>query len=433
MTSSANSWLPQLEHCVRTHPVIDHHAHNIYRSGPLSSEDLLAVTTEAADEALSDTCTSLPHLRARKQLCTLYGSAVGSGWETVKRRRKELLEENADALTRRCLDNSYTIFLDDLYDDAEVLESFEWHSKFTQTPCRRLIRIEEMAADILSSLHDQQRIPQGAQIEDEEACSLAWTKFLANFEAAITDSLESPEVAGFKSAICFTVGLDVTVDTISEVSQAGSRSFQREFLPTCVENEFSIEAQDMNSELIVRTCKLIAAAHDQGQRAKPLQFHTGIGNKEIPVLKSDPAYLQPLIMAFPAVPIILLHAAYPYTRTAGYLAMVFKNVFLDMSAVFPEVSRDGQERTLRECLEMTLWRKLLWSTDGHWFPETFYLANKQFREALLKVLKDYVQQDDLNEGEAIQTAKGILFDNANRIYQLELQSGYGPPGKPKTT
>ena len=179
----------------------------------------------------------------------------------------------------------------------------------------------------------------------------------------------------------------------------------------------------MNDALIIILCELISAAAESEDRfPKPLQFHTGIGNKEIPVLKSNPAYLQPLIAAFPTVPIVLLHASYPYTTTAGHLATVFSNVYLDIGAVFPEVSRNGQERVLRECLELTPWRKLLWSTDGHWFPETFWLANLQGREALAKVLGEYVECEDLTVEEAIDAARDILFENANRIYGLELES-----------
>jgi hypothetical protein len=46
------------------------------------------------------------------------------------------------------------------------------------------------------------------------------------------------------------------------------------------------------------------------------------------------------------------------------------------------VSREAEEKILRESLEITPTNRLLWSTDGHFFPETFWLANKQFRQAL---------------------------------------------------
>lgn len=91
------------------------------------------------------------------------------------------------------------------------------------------------------------------------------------------------------------------------------------------------------------------------------------------------------------VPFVLLHSAYPYTREAGYLATVYKHVYLDVGEVFPMVSRDGQKTILRQALELTPGSKLLYSTDGHWFPETFWLANKQFRDVWLEVRSNHAQ------------------------------------------
>lgn len=120
-----------------------------------------------------------------------------------------------------------------------------------------------------------------------------------------------------------------------------------------------------------------------GQRR--LTINTGLGDNDINLLRSDPAHLQPLIEAYPTVPIVLLHSSYPYTREAGYLATVFPNVYLDLGEVFPMLSADGQAHVLKEAFELTPAKKLLWSTDGHLFPETYWLANKQFREVLERV------------------------------------------------
>ena len=62
--------------------------------------------------------------------------------------------------------------------------------------------------------------------------------------------------------------------------------------------------------------------------------------------------------------------------------MAYKNVYLDVGEVFPMLSRDGELKVLRQSLELVPFSKLLWSTDGHLFPETYWLANKQFRDTL---------------------------------------------------
>ena len=177
----------------------------------------------------------------------------------------------------------------------------------------------------------------------------------------------------------------------------------------------------MNDALVISTCKLIAAAHEQGQRAKPLQFHTGLGDNDISLLKSNPAHLQGLIESFPTVPIVLLHSSYPYTREAGYLATVFKNAYLDIGEVFPVVSRNGQEAIVREALELTPTSKILWSTDGHLQAETYWLANVQGRQAIEKILVELVEHEDLTCEQAVGVAKDMFFRNSNVLYGLDLQ------------
>ena len=75
-------------------------------------------------------------------------------------------------------------------------------------------------------------------------------------------------------------------------------------------------------------------------------------------------------------------------------------------------SRQGQESVLKQALELTPASKILWSTDGHFYPETFYLANRQFREALEAVLPQLVLARDLDVQQAINVATDILFWNS---------------------
>lgn len=67
------------------------------------------------------------------------------------------------------------------------------------------------------------------------------------------------------------------------------------------------------------------------------------------------------------------------------MAAMHKNVYLDFGEVFPMLSADGQKSVIKEMLELVPTNKLLWSSDGHMYPETFYLANRQVREVLTEV------------------------------------------------
>lgn len=94
-----------------------------------------------------------------------------------------------------------------------------------------------------------------------------------------------------------------------------------------------------------------------------MQFHTGLGDADINLTRSSPAHLQPLIAAYPNTPVVLLHASYPFTREAGYLASVYKNAYLDFGEVFPFVSKEGQRNIVRQVLELCPTNKILWSSE----------------------------------------------------------------------
>ncbi len=413
--------LDDLKDLIRTCPVIDNHGHNLLRSHGQKTGDLLTITSEASGDALEDTPTSLAHLRAVRQLRKLYDLPIDADWAAVLKKRAELLETDADTLYKKCFHGIQTILVDDGLATAETVEPYSWHDKYTISPCKRIVRVETIAADILSALHQQNKLPVGVAVADEEACSLAWLAFITDFEEAIAVLVNDSEVVGFKSVICYRTGLDIRPRRDVEITEDGLRSFRRHYLPECVSRNFRVEAKGMNDALVISTCKLIAAGYRQQDIAKPLQFHTGLGDNDINLLDSNPACLQPLIAHFPTVPVVLLHASYPYTREAGYLATVYKNCYLDIGEVFPMVSRDGQEKIIRQALELTPWSKLLWSTDGHFYAETYYLANLQGRVAMEIVLCEYVQNDDLSVSQAMTAVKDVFFENSNKLYGLRLK------------
>ncbi|CAG8711918.1 43520_t:CDS:10 [Gigaspora margarita] len=129
---------------------------------------------------------------------------------------------------------------------------------------------------------------------------------------------------------------------------------------------------------------------------------------------------EPLIEKYPNAKFVILHAAYPYTRQAGYLASVYSNVYVDIGLVFPLISASGQQASLRELLEICPSNKILFSTDGHYHPESYYVAAIQGRETLSKVLLESVENGEFSYEEAIKVAKQIMFENSNSLYKLNL-------------
>ncbi|KAF9889851.1 hypothetical protein FE257_006941 [Aspergillus nanangensis] len=385
---------------IHSHPLIDNHAHNIL-SAPAATNyadhPFEQIISEAQGPALENALSSLPLHRAAAQLATLYQMPSTSSWEELKAARDDWVSRDYAGLVRACLTGTHSLLLDDLLTDRDV-EPYHWHDSFTPGRTKRIVRIETLAAQTAASATDFAQFRQG---------------FHARLAAAIAD----PVVVGFKSVICYRTGLNIVAHEPADACVVED-AFLR-LATTGAGSGYRVEDKPLNDWLVRYTLGQLRDAKAAGGANKPLQLHTGLGDNDIDLVLSNPAYLQPVIAAFPEVDFVLLHSAYPYTRQAGYLACVFNNVYLDLGEVFPMVSRDAQESILREALEIVPTARLIWSTDGHFFPETFYLANVQFRQALERVFVEYVHRGDWTVAIARAAVADILFHNSNRLYCLE--------------
>ncbi|KAL4897521.1 glutamine synthetase/guanido kinase [Aspergillus ambiguus] len=405
-----------LQNIIRTHPVIDNHVHNIlglekacdYQNYPFEQ-----IISEAHDDALNNATATLPLHRATRQLAELYKLPAGSSWNDVKAARDEWVKRDYKELIRACLVGTHCLLLDDLLTDKDV-EPYDWHDQFTPARSRRIVRIEVLAEQVLASLQ-----PVGSWESPQRRQNL-WQSFQTGFESRLQQAIQDPAVVGFKSVICYRTGLDVQPDDEDvEVLVNAMREIYQEAEST----RLRLQRKPLNDWVVRATLDMLKAAKRPASAAnvvpnKPLQLHTGLGDNDIDLVKANPAWLQALIRNYPEVDFVLLHSAYPYTRQAGYLASVYPNVYLDLGEVYPMVSRDAQEQILRESFDLVPTSRLLWSTDGHFFPETLYLANLQFREALDLVTVEYVRKGDWTDSQARRAVADILFHNSNRLYDL---------------
>lgn len=362
--------LDSLRHLVQFHPLIDNHAHNLLSHDAATDYDsypLESITSEAHGRALPNARATLPLLRAINQLAELYETPCTS-WEDVQDAHARCVQQDYDAFIRRSLNGTHVLLLDDLLSEDDV-ESFDWHDQFTGAATKRIVRIEALAASLIGQLMSTERKPSES----------VWSRFRQQFLDALSSAMDDPNVVGFKSVVCYRTGLDV--DPYSGDEDTLTASLHRTLDSGTRSTGYRVEDKPLNDWLVQQTLKLITFKKRAGV-VKPLQFHTGLGDNDINLVTANPAYLQPLIALYPDADVVLLHSSYPYTRQAGYLASVYPNVYLDLGEVFPMVSREAQETIIRQSLEITPANRLLWSTDGHFHPETFWLANKQFRQAL---------------------------------------------------
>ena len=171
--TSTRSSFDELRQLCRTYPVIDHHAHNLLRPHGQKIAEFLSITSEAEGDALEDTPTSLAHLRAARLLRRLYDLPSDADWSAIDKKRKEILDEDAEGLIRRCFEGTETVLIDDGLTHGDSVEPYYWHDKYTRSPCKRIVRIEALASDVLESLYQQNKLPLGYDLADEEAVALA--------------------------------------------------------------------------------------------------------------------------------------------------------------------------------------------------------------------------------------------------------------------
>lgn len=150
----------------------------------------------------------------------------------------------------------------------------------------------------------------------------------------------------------------------------------------------------------------------------PVQIHTGLGDADLRLRRSDPSLLQPWLAAVePAgVAVVLLHC-YPYHRQAGWLAAVYPHVFLDVGLAVGQVGAQA-EAVVAESLELAPAAKVLFSTDGYRLPELYLVGAAQFRAALGRLLDRRVGEGAMGADDAGRVARMIGAANARRVYAL---------------
>ncbi|MEU5317315.1 amidohydrolase family protein [Streptomyces sp. NPDC021056] len=150
----------------------------------------------------------------------------------------------------------------------------------------------------------------------------------------------------------------------------------------------------------------------------PLQLHTGFGDNDIRLHRVDPTHLTDwLHLTAGTIPVLLLHC-WPYQRQAGYLAAVFEQVYLDVGLTLHHVGPARARAVLEEALEITPFRKLLYSSDAYGLSEFYALGALSFRKGLGELLQDRVDDDELSLSDALRLAEWAGAHNAHQVYRL---------------
>ncbi|MBG0850940.1 amidohydrolase family protein [Streptomyces spinoverrucosus] len=222
------------------------------------------------------------------------------------------------------------------------------------------------------------------------------------FEAAAWEAVRQPGVVAVKSVAAYRTGfdLDPARPTRAEVTEAARHWLAR-------------GGGRLADPVLVR--HLLWTAVGLGL---PLQLHTGFGDNDIRLHRSDPTHLTDwLHLTSGTVPVMLLHC-WPYQRQAAFLAAVFEQVYLDVGLTLHHVGPGRARAVLAEATEITPFRKLLYSSDAYGVAEYHQLGALAFRRGLAGLLQERVDTDELSLPDALRIVGWAGRDNARRVYRF---------------
>ncbi|KAK7345484.1 hypothetical protein VNO77_16088 [Canavalia gladiata] len=256
--------------------------------------------------------------------------------------------------------------------EVDKRQEIEWHKSFVPF-VGRIVRIERMAEKIL-----EQDLPPGS----------SWTldAFTKAYVSNITVTVAG-EVYALKTIAAYYSGLQINTNLTDHEAEEGLREVSNATKPFLLFNN-----KKLVDYVFLRSLE-VALSYDL-----PVQIHTGFGDKFLDLRLSNPLHLRPLL------------------EDKRYSKCRF--VYLDFGLAIPKLSVHGMITSVKELLDLAPSNKVMFSTDGYSFPETFYLGAKNSREVVFSVLRDACIDGDLSIPEAVEVAKDILARNAIRFYNI---------------
>ena len=174
---------------------------------------------------------------------------------------------------------------------------------------------------------------------------------------------------------------------------------------------------------------------EAGKLHLPVHLHTGLGGSpRLRLQEADPRNMEGILTdpAFAGTDFVLIHAGAPDPRPAAWMAAFKMNVWLDLSGLAFYLPPDELAAAVRACL-LHAPERSLFSTDAFGCyqipvgPEVTHAAfGEVLRGALCEALASLVELEVLDEVGALRIGRGVLQENARRLYKWET----APPQRP---
>ncbi|MGW0185980.1 amidohydrolase family protein [Streptomyces sp. NPDC003362] len=369
-----------VEEALAALPLVDHHCHGVV-TGALGRDRFESLLTEGDAWPGVSPFDSPAGVAVRRHCAPLLDLPRHAPPEEYLARRTEL---GAAEVNRRLLAASGTgvLCVDTGYGPPDLTAPAELAAA-AGAAAFEVVRLERVAEAVAA-----------AGVEPDA--------YAEAFRSAAWEAVRRPGVVAVKSVAAYRTGfaLDPARPADAEVTAAARRWL-------------AAGGGRLADPVLVR--HVLWTAVDLGL---PLQLHTGFGDADLRLHRADPALLTDwLRLTAGTVPVLLLHC-WPYHRQAAYLASVFEQVYLDVGLTLTHVGPARAGAVLAEAMEITPFRKLLYSSDAYGVAEFYTLGALAFRRGLAGLLEERVAADELSLPDALRIARWAGGDNARRVYRF---------------
>ncbi|MFJ9744656.1 amidohydrolase family protein [Streptomyces chartreusis] len=360
-------------------PLVDHHCHGIVTAEPDRAGFESLLTEGEPWPGISPFDTPLG-LAVRRHCAPLLDLPRHAPADEYLARRAELGAQEVD---RRFLTAAGTeVFCVDTGYTPHPITTPGELARTADATAYEVVRLESVAEAVAA-----------AGVEPEA--------YPAAFRTAAEEAVRRPGVVAVKSVAAYRTGFDLDPARPPDA------------LVVAAARQWLADGGRLADPVLAR--HLLWTAVDLGL---PLQLHTGFGDNDIRLHRVDPTHLTDwLHLTRGTIPVLLLHC-WPYQRQAAYLAAVFEQVYLDVGLTLHHVGPARSRAILAEALEITPFRKLLYSSDAYGLAELYRLGALAFRRGLGELLQDLVDADELGLPDALRIAAWAAGDNARRLYGL---------------
>ncbi len=367
-------------------PMVDQHCHGIV-TGTIDRSRFAGLLSEggASMHAEIDPADTPLGLAVRALCAPVLDLEPHVPFDTYLARRNELVDANQRLLGAAGVDH---LLIDTGYQQADILDPPAM-ARLGPFATEEIVRIEAVAEAVFARY--------GA------------TDFIDAFSGELRRRAE--HAIGLKSIVAYRAGFNldprrpIAIDV--RRSLAGWRPGHR-----------------LDDPILLRHC-LHVAIELSAEEQLPLQLHTGFGDTDVELWRSDPTRFTPWLRAAPAAARFCFLHCWPYHREAAFLAAVFPSVYFDTGEVNTHGAL-GYNTILAESMEVAPFGKLLYSSDAFALAELFYIASAEFRHALNSILHIWWRNGRCSPADAVRITHMIAVGNARRLYRLSGPNGPEP-------